>query len=233
MTGASNLKNLRVIPLLVAICFFSFPAYAQYGIGTGEPNDPYLIYTAEQLNAIGLNKEDANKHFKLMADIDLSAYKGDSFNRIGVYEPPDYFPYGHSPFTGVFDGNGHSISNFTYVVDVNKPLREDGHYGDEDVGLFGDVDGPAAQIKNLVMIDPNIHPAATCTERVSAVGAIVGSLRRGSIINCNVEGGRISADMNVGGLVGSNIEGTISDCYTTCDVIWAQGRSLRPLDAPF
>jgi hypothetical protein len=208
-------------------------SWEKYGGGTGEPNVPYLIFTAEQLNTIGLNQEDADKHFKLMADIDLSAYKGDSFNRIGFYEPPEYFPSWHPPFEGVFDGNNRTISNFTYVVDVNKPLREDGQYGDECVGLFGVVGGPAAQIKNLGLINPNIHPAITCTERVSAVGAIAGRLSDGFITNCYVKGGRISADMNVGGLVGSNLEGTISDCYTTCNVTWAKGRWLRPLDDPF
>lgn len=52
---------------------FSLAAVTQrkYGGGTGEPNDPYLIYTAEQMNAIGAKPNDWDKHFKLMADIDL------------------------------------------------------------------------------------------------------------------------------------------------------------------
>ena len=41
-------RILRTILLLIAVCFVSFPAHAKYGGGTGEPNDPYLIYTAEQ-----------------------------------------------------------------------------------------------------------------------------------------------------------------------------------------
>jgi len=234
MTKARNSRVLWVIPLLAAILFLSFPAYAKYGGGTGEPNDPYLIYTAEQLNTIGLNQEDADKHFKLMADIDLSAYQGDSFNRIGSYDPPPTVPsYWRLSFTGVIDGNYHTISNFTYVVDVNEPLREDGQYGDEDVGLFGTIYGPQAQIKNLGLIDPNIYPAATCSERVSYVGAIAGHLGQGSITNCYVEGGRVSADRSVGGLVGTVSRwGTISNCYTTCDVTLAKGRWLRPIEEP-
>jgi len=85
---------------------------AKYGGGTGEPNDPYLIYTAEQLDDIGAEPNDWDKHFKLMADIDLSAYEGTDFNIIG-YWVQWYFP-DNMPFTGVFDGNGHRISNFTY-----------------------------------------------------------------------------------------------------------------------
>jgi len=52
MATVSNSRALRVIPLLIAVCLVSFPAQAQYGGGTGELNDPYLIYTAEQMNAI-------------------------------------------------------------------------------------------------------------------------------------------------------------------------------------
>ncbi|MHC4207810.1 MAG: GLUG motif-containing protein, partial [Planctomycetota bacterium] len=206
--------------------------WEKYGGGMGEPNDPYLIYTAEQLNTIGLNKEDADKHFKLMDDIDLSAYQGDSFNRIGSYDPPPTVPqYWRLPFTGVFDGNNHTISNFTYVVDVNEPPSW-GYDGDWDVGLFGVINGPQAQIKNLGLIDPNIYPAATCSERVSRVGVLAGDLRQGSITNCYVKGGRVSADTQVGGLIGSN-SGTISNCYTTCDVTWAKDRWLRPIEEPW
>ena len=69
---------------LLVVLFITLPVRAQYGGGTGEPNDPYLIYTAEQMNEIGLHEQDQSKHFKLMADIDLSAYSGTAFNRIGM-----------------------------------------------------------------------------------------------------------------------------------------------------
>ncbi|MHC4519074.1 MAG: hypothetical protein ACYTAS_10825, partial [Planctomycetota bacterium] len=51
----------------------------QYGGGAGEPNDPYLVYTAEQLNAIGKSGP-MDAQFKLMADIDLIDYGGTKFN---------------------------------------------------------------------------------------------------------------------------------------------------------
>jgi hypothetical protein len=58
------------------------------------------------MNAIGAIPNDWDRHFRLMADIDLSAYTGTRFNIIGL-------DIDHC-FTGVFDGNGHTISNFTY-----------------------------------------------------------------------------------------------------------------------
>jgi hypothetical protein len=47
--------------------------HAKYGGGTGEPNDPYLIYTTEQMNTISIDPNDWDKHLRLMADIDLDS----------------------------------------------------------------------------------------------------------------------------------------------------------------
>ena len=52
----------------------------------------------EQMNTIG-NPGDWASHFKLMADIDMSAYTGTQYNIIGNRP--------HT-FTGTFDGNGMS-----------------------------------------------------------------------------------------------------------------------------
>ncbi|MDT8304076.1 MAG: hypothetical protein RQ760_21520 [Sedimentisphaerales bacterium] len=83
MTMGRNSGVLRGIALLVTICLLSFPAYGQYGGGTGDPSDPYLIYTADQLDSIGVNPGDWPKYFKLMSDIDLKDFGGSSFNLIG------------------------------------------------------------------------------------------------------------------------------------------------------
>ena len=191
------------MPLLVllAICFFALPAQAQYGGGTGGPGDPYLIDTAEQMNAIGANANDWDKHFKLMADIDLSSFTGADFNIIGSYvswDSPD-----NKPFSGVFDGSGHTISNFSYTsaADVNE------------VGLFAYVSGENARIKDLGLIDPNVDAGAG-----DYVAALVGSLSGGIINNCYAKGAGVSATgWGVGGLVGDNW-GTITNCYSTGSV---------------
>jgi hypothetical protein len=95
-----------------------------YGGGSGTKTDPYLIYTAEQLNTIGRYPADFGCHFKLMADIDLN---GANFNIIG---------YG-VPFGGVFNGNGHVVRN----------LHRFSNYGGY-MGLFGCVDS-GGQVKNF------------------------------------------------------------------------------------
>ena len=99
-------------------------------------DDPYQIWTAEQMNDVGLRDEDFDKHFVLMADIDLSCYTGTEFNIIGN---------GTTEFSGVFDGDGHTISNFTYSST-----------GRSNVGLFESIRGKDAEVKDLGLIDPSI-----------------------------------------------------------------------------
>jgi hypothetical protein len=90
--GPTHQPVVSAAVMWLTVSLLATTAQAKYGGGTGTAEDPYLIYTAEQMNTIGLNKEDWDKHFKLMADLDLSAYKGSSFNRIGLYDPPSFPP---------------------------------------------------------------------------------------------------------------------------------------------
>jgi hypothetical protein len=181
---------------------------AKYSGGTGEPNAPYRIATPNDLNDIGNHIEDFNKSFVMVNDINLAEYSGKQFNIIGYYN--DWSD--NEPFTGIFDGNGNTISNFTYESnDVNT------------VGLFGYVDGPNAQITDLTLINPDVNGSA-CTGYTCATGSLIGFLRDGSIIWCHVDGGRVRGIGYVGGLIG--IAGCecfpsaamVTDSYAGCDV---------------
>ncbi len=189
----TNVRLINVLLVMLFACFLSMPAKSEYGGGTGEPDDSYLIYNAEQMNEIGADPNDWDKHFKLMADIDLSTYSGTDFNIIGRS--------GRSAFTGVFDGNNKKISNFTY------------HSKDSDyTGLFGYLQDSGAKIMNLVLINPNISVGSG-----TYVGSLVG-YSKGTCTNCYVKGGSISGNDQVGGLIGCNYWAEIEDCYSTCDV---------------
>ncbi len=203
------------IAVLLVICCLGTVAQGKYGGGSGTPEDPYLIYTPEQMNEIGLsgNQVDWNKHFKLMADIDLSNFTGTEFNIIGRgrYDclPP---PFGDcqlvtTPFTGVFDGNGHTISNFTYEFT-----------GNEFVGLFGCVLGENAQIKklNLSNVDIDVYHYDGDWNK-GAAGSLIGLLIDGTVFGCSQDGS-VSGFFIVGGLVGFNKYGTISHCCSRCTV---------------
>ena len=183
-----------------------------YGGGAGEPNNPYLIYAAEHLNAIGANPADWDKYFLLTNDINLSSYTGIQFNVIGTL---------NNPFTGVCDGNGCTISNFTYTsTDLN------------DIGLFSCIrDG---QIKDLGLVNVNID-----VNNGNNVGGLVG-FNIGTISGCYITG-IIKGNNNVGGLAGYSLGGLygwyltpgyghkpfalplfanniVSDCYTTANI---------------
>ena len=71
------------------------PTLTKYSGGTGEPNDPYQIATAEDLMLLGETPEDYHKHFILKANIDLDP------NLPGrkVFDKAVI-----TTFTGVFDG---------------------------------------------------------------------------------------------------------------------------------
>jgi hypothetical protein len=165
--------------------------------GAGTEDEPYIINTAEELNMIGLFPCEWGKHFKLMADIDLSQYTGTEFNVIGIPNlGEDYIDAGiPKPFSGVFDGNGKKITNFSHAN-----------------GLFLYVTGT---IKDLGLIDANIN-----TELESWAGSLVSYLFEGTISSCYAEGGSVSGDFFVraGGLVGNNSYGTITGCYATNNV---------------
>ncbi len=169
------------------------PQLPAFSGGAGEPDDPYLISTADELNSIGHNPRLMSAYFQLINDIDLA---GMNFFIIA----DQWYPFG-----GTFDGNGHAISNFTYVSEYAT-----------HVGLFGYIVG--GQIKNLGLIDSYID-----VDRGDFHGCLVGNLEGGAVTNCYVEAGSVSGNDYVGGLVGFNSRdlynsGTITRCYVTGSV---------------
>jgi hypothetical protein len=194
----------KPIPLLIMVSFFCMPVQAKYGGGTGQANDPYLIFTAEQMSTIGAEPADWNKHFKLMADLDLAGLR---VNPIGYWTQSS--GENNMPFTGVFDGNGRSIINFKYT----PPDRVDERPVTDSVGLFAYISGNEAEVKNLKIIDPRIEDS-------SYSGLLVGRIDRGIVRDCSVVGGFIDAGMNsyVGGLVGYVNSGVVERCSSSADV---------------
>ncbi len=175
----------------------------QYGGGSGQSEDPYLIFTPKHMAQIGRNPQDWDKHFKLMSDVDMHDYtdpEGEfSFVTIGYMQ---WQPYECRPFKGVFNGNRKRILNLTII-----------RTGCDFVGLFGYVHGNEARIKDVTLVNPQIK-AWTSTY----VGAVAGKLRCGSITGCKVDGGSVMGSCNVGGLVGYNSQGTIQNCHIQTDV---------------
>ena len=226
MITASNSRIHQTIPLLIAVYLLSFPAYAQYSGGTGEPNNPYQIATAAHLTSIGSNPDLLDKHFVLIDDIDLNPNLpgGQVFTQAIIAPDIDTNKFNHdSPaFVGVFDGQGHCVSNLV-VEDPNG----------EHIGLFGYV-GKEGSVLNLCVDNTTITGSLRAgiivgmneglIENCHVTGVLEGSNMTGGIGGENTGTVRYShADVEVngyfraGGLFGKN-DGRIVQCYTTGQV---------------
>jgi len=191
---------------------FGLPDFAG---GKGEPNDPYLISTAEELNSIGHNPRLMKSHFKLTDDIDLDPnLPGRKVFDEAVIASLEFlagwYGFGGIPFTGVFDGNGHTISNL--MIEGESYLGLFGFLGD-CLGLFGFL-GDGAEVKDLGLVDVNITGS---DYYFGHVGGLVGDNYYGSITTCYCTG-TVTGNNDVGGLVGMNY-GSITTSYSTCTVI--------------
>jgi len=178
--------------------FLLSPQSYKYSGGTGEPNDPYQIATAADLIALGESPEDYDKHFILTADIDLDPnLPGRKVFNTAVIAPhignQDLFK--GTPFTGVFDGNSHTISNLTIE-------------GGCLTSLFGLLES-GAEVRDIGILDVNIIGTGP------DVGGLIAE-NQGYVANCYCTG-MISGDWGVGGLVGNNY-GSINNCYSNSTV---------------
>jgi len=102
-TSKSHPKAGAALAAAFVLAFCTATRATEFAGGTGEPNDPYQIATAEQLIAIGQDTDLQAEHFVLVADIDLDP------NLPGgrVFDTSVL-----SLTSGSLDGNGHKILNF-------------------------------------------------------------------------------------------------------------------------
>ena len=141
-----NVVSVAFALIAVGLCLAPSRAQAKYGGGAGTQNSPYLISTPEQMNEIGLSPGDWSRHFRLTADIDMSELGGSAYNIIGSAT---------AGFSGVFDGNGHEISNLSLTTTHQLYT-----------GLFGIVGG---EVRNLGLAGPAIVAQGSRTRHRSLV----------------------------------------------------------------
>jgi len=198
----------------IILCLGAQACALDFAGGTGEPNDPYQIATAEQLIAIGSDPNLLQASFILVADIDLSLLCPGSFPTALIAPSPEYsYPGDSGTFRGHFDGNAHVIRNLR----INDPSAY-------HLGLFGFV-GPGGRVENLHIEDADVTG-------YHYVGLLAGN-NGGTISNCSVAG-FVQGVSNTSGLVGTNgverngrsavgsLSGRIEDCESRCAI---EGRS--------
>ena len=184
--------------------YTSAPDASAYHISTAEQ----LAGLAQLVNAAPGKTNFAGKEFYLDNDLDLSGHEWIS---IGTGRGGTQARYS---FCGVFDGQGHVISNLysheSYIKGADEShnlLRN---------ALFGNVYN--GEVKNLgvadaeIWIDPKDDSAA-------GKGILVDWMGKSKITNCWTSGSIYSGtkiEKNIGGIVGVTVQGcTISGCYST------------------
>lgn len=173
----------------------------------------YIVYTAEGLLAWAeAARKDLSTSCTLAADLDLTDTE---WTPVGK----DY----DNPYTGTFDGAGHTLTGLTNQSGAN------------DIGLFGAI-GEGGTVKNLkltsVAIKGNNWVGAVAgsnsgiIENCSAAGEITGSsgevggiagVNDGIITNCSAAGS-VTGDRTVGGITGYQFNGTTTGCSATAKI---------------
>lgn len=240
-------KKIVSLALVLALCLSLLPvtAFAEEGEnedstttvdtwdGTADTNwytdhetdTEYYITTAEQLaglaqlvNADPGTTNFAGKTFHLENDLDLSRHEWISIGTGRGGRQPKY------SFCGVFDGQGHVISNLysheSYIEGADEShnlLRN---------ALFGNVYN--GEVKNLgvanaeIWIDPN-------DVSTYGKGILVDYLDNSTIKDCWTTGsitGGSCVEKYIGGLVGTTLNNcTISGCYSSAEIIGNYGTS--------
>ncbi len=200
--------------------------------GTGEPNDPYQIATAEQLVSIGSDPNRLDKHFVLLNDIDLDPnLPGRRAFTKAVIAPSDSVWYFVGvPFTGTFNGRGHSLKNLMFQGDKLSLINFVGLFGNVAKGaVVSDVRVTDADLKgngNLhgILVAMNEGRIIRCgvsgKVRGSSDAGLLAGFNRGEIIDSWAEGD-VTGISDIGGLVGFNSCGTIVNSHAGCRVVIA------------
>lgn len=145
-------------------------------------------------------RNDLSGTYNLRADLSASSpgystYAGPSANGGLGWEPIESGMVG---FSGVFNGNGHTISDI--VIKRN--------FG---VGLFKYIFN-GGLVRNLGIINPQIYYLGT---DMYNVGALAGSITTGSTVRqCYVSGGFVNGYKSVGALIGAVGTTTVEECYS-------------------
>ena len=234
-------KRIGSLLLILALCFTLLPTAALAAENTQEPTEPqetqdtetwgdkadtswytsapgaseYHISTAEQLaglaqlvNTAPGTTNFAGKTFYLDNDIDLSGHEWISIGTVLGGDYPEY------SFCGVFDGQGHVISNlYSHESDIKGADKTHNLLRN---ALFGSVYN--GEVKNLGVADAEIWIDPK-DDSAGGKGILVDWMGKSKITNCWTSGSIYSGtkmEKNIGGIVGVTMQGcTISGCYST------------------
>ena len=211
------------------------------GVTLTEPeiddNGYYLIYTAEELMWFNRNAT-GTESVKLMADITLNS--DDEF--VNVWNTMNTSETRTGYFSGIFDGNGHTIHNlyiqlenlYTIILDNDgTPLLLSSRQ--DNAAMFGYLSGIVRDLGVTGRIEVLDRPDSQYATWMQ-IGGIAGYMTGGATISgcytdidivydvgkeTTVTGGYPDCgfpeycDVYAGGIVGSISKGTVTNCYST------------------
>ena len=228
--SVSLLAPLGAAATLAATCAVLVPTQAMAANGCGLPvvdTNTYAVSTEADLRLLS-DACNLTYNVRQLADIDLSS--GGAFPPIGTYASP----FSSRPFTGTYDGGGHSITG----------LLVTGTTGFGGVGLFGSIAN--ATIRNLSVSGSVSSPPGhsvgllagdASDSSITAVhtsGSVAGSSSAGGIVGQVTQGSitRASSTASVrgpyaGGITGAVSRGSVSDAYATGAISGTSGNYVR------
>lgn len=203
-----NKIKMMLVALVLCIPFVGNAQTSQgySGSGSGTESDPYRIFEASELDQMRNFLGQSGVYFKLMNDIDLTAWINDNNPSEG------WQPIGISTdkFQGVLDGNGKKITGLM----INRPSTD-------YVGFFGHLSD--ATVKDLSITGTTIVGR-------SYTGCLSGNMSSTIISNCHINFTNIDGTVNVGGLVGINTSGTSSISSSSVNItVYGQQRNIGKL----
>ena len=208
--------------------------------GEGTETKPWLIQGAEKLALLAKCVNTgaynfAGKYVKLdngeSYSYDMSAYNDATSPK--CFEPIGLIDDEHNtPFCGIFDGNGVTISGINYTYSSNPSVVGDA--GRYCIGLFGQLGHSAADpadrkegtVKNLTLSNCTF---ASTSNQVCYVGGVVGYIDNGSLTDGTVSGCTVSATKDgsrVGAIASGVNTATLARNYYKYDTKVALGEAV-------
>ncbi len=189
----------RYLIVLTVLLLWAGNAFALFG--SGVEGDPWLIQSLADFDAFAGDPSYWDDYISLQVDIDLAGRPSYTTAVIAPDTSSSSWFQGTS-FTGIFEGNGHVISNLT--IDTAGA-------GNDYLGLFGQIGNPCG-VKNLGLENVDI----TGGNESHALGGLCGESWYCTINNC-YSAGEVTGGSSVGGLIGANFS-DVSQCYSTGSV---------------
>lgn len=149
--------------------------------------------------------------YELTTDLDFDTNDDGVMDNLDIYwnSGEGWEPIGSAvtPFTGIFNGNGHTINNLF----INRE-------SEEFVGLFGAADQYTAHIYSVILAGNLMNITGDWY-----TGSLVGLISNSATVSDNFITGTVTANSYAGGLIGAAANSIINNNYTSVTVSSQEG----------